>query len=236
MRNEEEFVARALVQYFGGPCVASAADGEDPPDLYLSFSTSRVAVEVTRLPQFTFEPDGTLDNRETQDSFGMRLIENLNKEIGPLLPADTHFSIGLSVPVKNAAKFRRELAAFARRVAQKPKMGSYEAMEIEGAEVSIFVTPLRPNAEKIAGYVSNENASADIGMNCRLILNERILTKSAICEKLPKPIWLAMLNDSRHINDKFYELEARLLGIKHCFQRLFLVSDKGDVTELIICA
>jgi hypothetical protein len=164
------------------------------------------------------------------------LIEDLNTEIGPLLPAETHLFVGLSVPVRNAARFRKGLTAFARRVAQNPKMGSHEEMEIDGSEASVTVTPQQPSAKKIGGYVANENSSADIGLNCRLILEYRIRTKSAICEKLPQPIWLAMLNDYWITNATSYELEASKLRIEHCFQRLLLVSDRGVVTELKIRA
>ena len=47
MRRDEAFVARALVEFLGGPSSASACEGEDPPDLYLTFGASRVGVEVT---------------------------------------------------------------------------------------------------------------------------------------------------------------------------------------------
>jgi hypothetical protein len=86
MRREEAFVCRALVEFLGGPSVASASDCDDPPDIYLTLGGSRIGVEVTRLSQFTLEPDGTLGNRATQDSFGIRLIEDLNTKLGPLLP------------------------------------------------------------------------------------------------------------------------------------------------------
>lgn len=56
MRSDEEFVGRALVEFFGGSSCASVSDGEDPPDLYLTAGPSRVGVEVTRLSQFTLEP------------------------------------------------------------------------------------------------------------------------------------------------------------------------------------
>jgi len=164
------------------------------------------------------------------------LIEDLNTEIGPLLPAETHLSVGLSVPVRNAARFRKELTAFVKRVVKNPKMGSHEEMKIDGSEVSINVIPLLPSAERIGGYVANENSSADIGLNCRLILEDRIRTKNAICEKLPQPIWLAMLNDYWIADAKSYELAASQLRIEHCFQRLFLVSDRRVVTELKIRA
>ena len=89
MRPDEAFVSGALVTFLGGPSSVSASDGEDPPDLYLTFNDARVGVEVTRLSQFTFEPNGTLGNRATQDTFGMRLLEDLNATVG-LIPSNQY--------------------------------------------------------------------------------------------------------------------------------------------------
>ena len=48
MRPDEEFVARCLVRFLGGPSAISVADGEDPPDFYLSLADNRIGVEVTQ--------------------------------------------------------------------------------------------------------------------------------------------------------------------------------------------
>ncbi|WP_281185472.1 hypothetical protein [Trichlorobacter lovleyi] len=232
MRRDEEAVAQALVDFLGGPAVVSASDGDDPPDLYLSFATSRIGVEVTRLSQFTFEQDGRLGNRATQDSFGLRLIERLNAEIGPSLPDSTSLLVGLWGPVKNALRFEKGVTIFAKQISNTPKMGTHEEREIEGSKASITVIPLRPSEKKIVGYVVNMNSSPDIGLNSRLILEDRIRTKSNICEKLQKPIWLALLNDYWLADADSYERAAIELKIAHCFQRLFIVSTTGTVTEL----
>lgn len=232
MRRDEEAVAQALVDFLGGHSVVSTADGDDPPDLYLSFAASRVGVEVTRLSQFTFEHDGSLGNRATQDSFGLRLIERLNTEIGPSLPDSTSLLVGVWVPVKNPSRFEKGLTRFLKQISENPKVGTREELEIEGSKACITVIPLRPSEKKVIGYVVNKNSSPDIGLNARLILEERIRTKSSICEKLPKPIWLALLNDYWLADADSYELAAQQLGISHCFERLFLVSTTGAVTEL----
>lgn len=236
MRRDEAFVARALVKLFGGPSSVSATDGEDPPDVYLTFPTSRVGVEVTRLSQFTLERDGTLGNRATQDFFGLRLLEELDKQFGPSLPSDISLLVGLWVPAPNASRFRKELTAWVREVAAAPKRGAQRERKIDGVQASISVIPERPTGRKIAGFVVNMNSSPDIILNARLVLEDRIRTKSEICAPLPKPIWLAVLNDYWLADADSYAAACRKLKLPHCFERIFLVSDNGAVSELTVGA
>lgn len=234
MRRDEEFVGRALVEFFGGPSCASASDGEDPPDLYLTVGKSRVGVEVTQLSQFTFEPDGTLGNRTTQDFFGLRLVDEINTKVGPLLPADVGLLIGLWVPVSNAARFRKGLTEWVTKVALAPEKGFAQEREIEGSKTSISVIPERPSGKKITGFVVNTNSSADIGLNARLVLEDRIRTKTETCAPLPKPIWLAVLNDYWLADADTYAVASQQIKLNHCFERIFLVSDRGTVNEIAV--
>ena len=234
MRRDEEFVGRALVAFFGGPLCASASEGDDPPDIYLTVDASRVGVEVTQLSQFSFEPDETLGNRRTQDFFGLRLLDDLNAKVGPSLPDDVSLLLGLWVPVSNAKRFRKGLTEWVTKVASAPEKGFKQDREIEGSKTSISVIPERPSGKKIVGFVVNTNSSADIGLNARLVLVERIRTKSEICALLPKPIWLAVLNDYWLADADTYAVAGRHIKLGHCFERIFLVSDKGAVNELAV--
>jgi hypothetical protein len=237
VRRDEAFVAWALVEFLGGPSVASASDGPDPPDLYLTIGgASRVGVEVTQLSQFTFEPDGTLGNRSTQDSFGLRLVDDLNDSIGPSLPEDLSLLIGLWVPVSNPARFRKLLTAWVTEIAATPEKGWKQERKIDGSRTSVSVIPERPSGKKIVGFVVNTNSSADIGLNARLVLQDGIRRKSSICAGLPKPIWLAVFNDYWLADADTYAAVARELKLTHCFERIFLVSDEGAVTELTVGA
>jgi hypothetical protein len=234
VRRDEEFVGRALVEFFGGPSRAAASDGEDPPDLYLTVGASRVGVEVTQLSQFTLEPDGTLGNRTTQSYFSLRLLDELNTKVGPSLPDDVSLLIGLWVPVSNASRFRRGLTEWVTKVASAPEQSLEQEREIEGSKTSISVIPERPSGKKIVGFVVNTNSSADIGLNARLVLEDRIRTKSETCAPLPKPIWLAVLNDYWLADADTYTVASRQLKLAHCFERIFLVSDKGAVNEIAV--
>jgi hypothetical protein len=232
VRHDEEFVGRALVEYFGGPSRASVREGEDPPDLYLAVEGSRVGVEVTQLSQFTFGRDGSFGNRNTQDSFGVRIIEDLNTKLGAVLPADVGLLIGLWVPVPHAQRFRKRLTEWITSIAEAPEKGFKEEREIEGSKVCVSVISERSLGKKITGFVVNNNASADIGLNARLVLQDRVRSKDYICARLPKPIWLAVLNDYWLADPETYTVAARQLRMEHCFGRIFLVSDNGAVNEL----
>jgi len=232
VRRDESFVAHSLVEFLGGPSCVSVSDGEDPPDLYLDFGAFRVGVEVTRLSQFTFERDGSLGNRATQDSFGLRLIEELNSKIGPSLADGISLLVGLKVPVSKVSQFRKSLTKWVAEVATAPRKGVKEERVIEGSKTTISVIPERPSGKKIVGYVVNADSSADIDLNARLVLEDRILTKSEICATLPRPIWLAVLNNYWLADADTYTTAYRQLKPSHCFERIFLVSEDGQVNEL----
>lgn len=234
MRPDEEFVSCALVAFFGGQSIVSASDGEDPPDLYLTFSKFRVGVEVTRLSQFTFEPDGKLGNRATQDSFGMRLLEDLNATVGPTLPSNISLLVGVNMPVPNAAKFKRELATWVSQIATKPELGERHETMIGESGVTIAVVSERVTGKKIAGFVANSNSSANILANAALVLEDRIRTKSNLCARLVKPMWLALLNDYFSADADTYALAARQIATEHCFERIFLVLGNSTVTEIAV--
>lgn len=95
-----------------------------------------------------------------------------------------------------------------------------------------MVVPSHPSGKKIIGVVINKNVSADIALDARLVLEERIKTKSEMCAQLQKPIWLALLNDYWLADAGVYTEVYRELNLTHCFERVFLVNDVGTVAEL----
>lgn len=234
MRSDEAFVSRALVAFFGGPSSALACDGENPPDLYLTFSDSRVGVEVTRLSQFTIEPDGSLGNRATEDSFGLRLLNDLNATVGPSLPSNIGLLVGVKMPVPKASKFKKKLTAWVSQIAASPMLGEQYEKVIENSKATVSVVPERSTGKKIAGFVANSNSSADILANARLVLEDRIRTKNELCTSLSKPVWLALLNDYWLADADTYALAAKQIAVEHCFERIFLVFENATVTELAI--
>jgi hypothetical protein len=232
VRDEEAHVGRSLVAHLGGTQRVQFEEGQDPPDLVLVLEGSRIGVEVTRLSQFTVHPDGTLGNRATDDSFGMRVVDELDVKLGPLLPEHLDLFIHLKMPAQSGGKFKSKLAAWVRQVVSAPTLGMEEERRIEGADVRISAVVRRRSTKRIVGLVGNENSSPDVGLNARLLLEDRIATKHEICKGLAGPIWLALLNDYWLADADSYQLAMRKLTMQHCFERIFLVRADGCVSEL----
>lgn len=121
--------------------------------------------------------------------------QNLNATVGLSLPTDIGLLVGMEVPVPNAAKFRKKLVAWVSQIAAAPVLGEQHETTIENSKATVSVVPERSTGKKIAGFVANNNSSADILANARVVIENRIRTKSDLCTRLAKPVWLALLND-----------------------------------------
>lgn len=236
MRRDEAFVAWALSEYLGGPDVARIVEGPDPPDFYLHLDGRQVGVEVTRLSQFTFEPDGSLGNRATQDNFALRLLDELDRDIGPLVDDAQSLLVGLWVPVGDPRRFKAQLTDLLSEVARDGREESDREARLGDARVTVRVISRRHSRSAIVGYVVNIHADANVELNAQTLLEDRITRKSAICAALQRPLWLALFNEYWIADADTYLRAARHVVCNHCFERIFLVSEQGAVTEMHVGA
>jgi hypothetical protein len=232
MRDEEAFVGHALVAYLGGAGRARFEEGGDPPDLLLFLDGERIGVEVTRLSQITLAPDGRRGNRATEDSFGLRAVDELDVELGPLLPDGLDLLIHLQLPVRRGGKFKAQLAAWIRQTVGALEDGMEEERTIEGASVRVHVVRRRPSGKRIVGLIQNLHSSADIGWNAARLLEDRIGEKHDKCKGLAGGVWLALLNDYWVADSETYRVAMRGLRLQHCFERILFVREDGHVTDL----
>lgn len=232
MRCEETFVRNALVSYLGGSSIVSSDEGEDPPDFYLIIEGRRVAVEVTRLVQSTFDENGTLDNRLTQDMFGLKLVDKLNEELGPCLPENMYIDLSIEVPVSDPTLFTKKLFDLVKKIAACHPTIPKQKFIIAESRITILTIQERRD-KKIVGYIINKNSSADILLNAEISISERIIVKNISCQKLFPigPVWLAMLNDYMLADAHTYTRALGSLDLQHNFEKLFLISNEGVVTE-----
>lgn len=232
MRPDEAFVGDSLVTFLGGPARASFREGGDPPDLLVVIDGGEVGVEVTRLSQFTIAADGTLGNRLSDDIFGTRLLDDLDRALGPLLPNDVDLIVVLEMPAENGKRFSSLLRAWIEKIVETPAIGAKHKTRLQGAEVKVTVVGHRGREKRIVGLVGNLNSSPDIGLNARLVLEDRIRTKNDICVGLGQPIWLALLNEYWLADFESYVLAYKAVQLQHCFERILVVDGGGTVGEL----
>jgi hypothetical protein len=235
MREEEKFVRDALLAFLGSSSTLRSFDGEDPPDFYLEWhGGSRVAVEVTRLTQGVPNADGSPGNRESHDNFGLQLIEKLNDEFGSKISDTMSLVVCMHLPATAGRSFKKALCRMLEDVIRESIPGSEAERIIEGAKVSVTVVAERHAHKKIRGIIANRNSSADILLNARCALEDRIRAKDKICGRLAtrSAIWLAMLNEYWLADSETYRQAWRQLDIPHCFERIFVIHSSGGVTEL----
>ncbi len=235
LRSDEKLVADSLVGYFRDKGGASYSEGDDPPDLLFTTTHGTVAVEVSQLLQPVFDASGR--SVRTYNETAARVINDLDREFGPLLDDSLCITVGVSVPVRNVAKFKKEIRSWIGAVVENAVLGHREDKEIQNSAVRVAVRPPR-RGKKIVGYIWNTKTDPNIGMSASAALRERIVEKHKIWTKHQRGdgtdslIWLALLNDYWLADLDTYSLAAQQIEFHHCFDKIFVVSQEGEVREL----
>jgi hypothetical protein len=186
LKPDEKFVSDSLVKYFGSDTV-TYQEGEDPPDIYLTINNEKVAVEITRLSPVVFDENGGMQNRNTQDIFGVNLCNELDSKLKSKVPPEIDLVLAIRVPVRNPRKYKKELFSLIDSILEKEiKVGSGLTTSVLGHKVSISFVPNRPHSKKkIVGAIANDNSNAHILTNAISILEERIYEKQEKCKSIP---------------------------------------------------
>jgi hypothetical protein len=235
LKPDEKFVSESLVKHFGSDNV-TYQEGEDPPDIYLTVNGEKIAVEITRLSPVSFDENGGMQNRNTQDTFGVNLCNELDSKLKSRVPPDIDLFLALHMPVHNPRKYKKELFNLIESVLEKEiKVGVRQTTSVLGHKVHISFIPNRSHSnKKIVGAIVNDNSNAHILSNAIAILTDRIPDKVQKCKTIPhsRKKWLALLNDYWLADTDTYSQAIKTVSEKHDFQKILLVSDQGVVSEL----
>ncbi len=236
LKPDEEFVKNCLVKHFGKK-TTTAWEGEDPPDIYIKINKETVAGEITRLSPVSFDQDGSVQNRNTQDYFGINLCDELDSKLKNYVPADVDIILTLYVPIENVRKYKKELQSHLKKILVKGiKAGDKSEIIIFGSKVHISVVPCRNHSQKkIVGLIVNNNSSAHILSNAEVIIAGRVLDKVEKCKKIKHKgaLWLALFNDYWLADHETYAQAISNIKVKHDFENFFVVLDTGFVHQLM---
>jgi len=235
LKATEEFVKDCLLKHFGSN-ITKAQEGEDPPDIYLTINNKKIAVEITRLSPISFDQNGTAQNRNTQDSFAIKLLNELDSKLRDIIPSEMEVNLTIYVPVTNPRKYKKELFEYLKRNFENGvAIGEKKEVELSGLKVKISFVPHRyQSQEKIVGIIVNKNSNADVLNNAKVILRNRILDKVNKCKKIQFQglKWLALFNDYWPANYNTYARALNNISVKHDFESIFIISDKGQVNQI----
>ena len=232
LREDEAFVMRSLALAYS----ASWRPGENPPDAYLVIEDREIAVEISTLTQHVHDDRGTRA-RISDDTVAVALANELNNELGTVIPDGHTIGLILSSPI---LKFRRTKAALAqllRSALLDPHAFKTDtAVNIQGNAITIFRNNHGdPKYKKVSGIISHRFASADILDNTTYILVDRIRVKAEKCASIVarETFWLALLNDYWLTDADTYRYALRHIPeLLHPFERVMLVGRDSSVEEL----
>jgi hypothetical protein len=169
LKQDEKFVKDRLINFFGSG-KATAEEGEDPPDIYLTINNKKIAVEITRLSPVSFDENGHPQNRSTQDNFGCDLCGEIDSILYKKVPPEIDIVLTLHVPVLNPRKYKKGLLDYLNRLLDiGVRCGDKITIDISGSSVEISIIPKRQHSQKkIVGVIMNNNSRAELQLNAAI--------------------------------------------------------------------
>lgn len=229
LREDETFAIEAVAKAFAG----SWAPGPNPPDAYLTLGARTIAVEISTLTQHVTDARGTRP-RLSDDIVAVKIANELNAELGHLLP-DGH-TIGLIIrsPIANRRKTQAALAEKLRKlIADLAAFPSDQPIEFYGNTITPYLNHHGASGyKKISAVITHQSASPDILLNTKYILQDRITVKAEKCAHVSGPVWLALLNDYFLTDLHTYKYALSFLALTHPFEKILLIGSDGTVEIL----
>ena len=232
LKPDELFVISALADHLHG----TSSAGEDPPDAYLTMGAETVAVEISTLTQHVVDERGGTHARLSEDSTALWLADELDKELCKAIPGGRMVLLTLRAPIVKARRTKEELKDRILRLVANTTDQTIDVEEnVLGNQIGINLSSYSdPDNRKVNAAVSNRKSDPHITSNARMILEERIVTKTKKCNSfvLKGPVWLALFNDYFLADDETYKQAIGQMSCSHVFDRIFLISGSGSVATL----
>ena len=228
MKPDEEYVLATLASKFGGEFI----DGEDPPDGYLLLNNRRIAVEVTKLVEHINE-NGKRRSRLADDVPISNIVEQLNEEIGHLIPKNRWIHLVIPSPIKGINEFKKSLS---RIIISMIATKRYDAViDILGYVVSINLYKCQhPPKIKLVQAIATKFASTNIEENTLFLLENRIRIKNQKCNANGgvDEYWLALFNTYCMADIDSYRSAYESLKLEHNFSKIYLIDGYRHVYKL----
>jgi len=252
LKGKELFVAESLKKYYIKEyTMVSYREGEDPPDIYLSFDDNEVAIEITELDT------NVLNNRKTLDMGYIQFIDSLNTSHKKHLPDSVGLLINFYHNNTKISKIKKDFLKVLSTFINEHAMNIGHKVESSIRKVNFTIEVLKTNngksgfAGSVGQYggkikksrdieeVSRQIAESNLSLMSSATILNRIMDKNKKCEHLDKPVCLALydnyyskfttFNDNSHID--FYNETMKDITDFGIFEKIFIIFENGDVLE-----
>lgn len=151
---------------------------EDPPDAYLGVGSETVAVEISTLSQHVDDYRERPIPRFSKDATALRLREKLNEDLQTKISQGCTALLVLKSPIANKRQLKPHLPEKLPELIESPEPLQILECRIFDKMIEIQLdSSKRSWGNKVAGLLINQKPSADILMNARVSLDDRIIVK-----------------------------------------------------------
>jgi hypothetical protein len=138
----------------------------------------------------------------------------------------------LRSPITQVRKVKPLLKNKIAALVGKPIDGTTEEEILEN-RISIHITRDESGVhKKVVGLIPNRFSNPNILLNARIILQDRIETKTKKCGAIRGPLWLALFNDYFLADEDSYRVALSRMSCSHPFARIVIVGRNRCVTTL----
>jgi hypothetical protein len=234
LREDEKFVINSIAKAFAGEWRC----GENPPDAYLTCDTKTFAVEISTLTQPITDEQGHIHSRLSDDHAARRFVAALNADarLQNVVPSGCTIGLVLSSPILKKPSTKSSLVKIITGLLANPaSLASDHVVRINDNNITIYlIRHDEVDSPKVSGIYPHRGSNPDVLANVKIILEDRITTKSEKCDHLRAagPLWLALLNDYWLASAYTYRHAMSSLSIMHPFEKILLVGGSGAVDQL----
>jgi hypothetical protein len=168
--------------------------------------------------------------------FPRRVADELDTELLKAIPYGRMVVLTLRAPI---LKVRQTKDALKNRIVSLVTNSTNQAIDVDedilGNLIGIKLSSYDgPDPRKVHAAILNRNSDPRITSNARLVLEERIATKTKKCSALALngPVWLALFNDYFLADADIYRHALAQIAQPHVFQKILLILGDGSVTTL----
>lgn len=253
LKGSEKVVSEALKEYFltKGYSEVSYDEGDDPPDIYLTLCSEKIAIEITDIDE------NRLNEKRTIIMGYKQFIKKLNLTFIPNIPKNTTIIIDFFHNYKKVNVIDKLFIKYLKGIFAQKTIPSTIENSINGVDFKInFLNNIakikqiivgtitvnkKPNRSRNFDEVINHIYDISIETKFLNIIKDCILDKTEKCSKIENTKYLALWDNYFHkfLNynnkddiDYFNTLKDKIdnFGI---FDKIFIIYDNSKVLELI---
>ncbi len=235
MRPTEEFTRNCIVEYLQGMGEnLDIQQGSDPPDYVAEIDGEKFSLEITECKPLILE-NGRLVESETSSCSVSRFMRDINNKYKEFLPDETCLFYDIRTPLSNFTTIKREIERHVQHLINQRPLDPMGGSLSSKGEVIKWHIYSGCEGKAIIAVVSPKYSAHEYRLDLHVInmLEKAIIGKTLKTQNLIEDEfsghWLGLLVNYFLADRACYEKAIDIINVQHCFRRIFIVSETGEV-------